>query len=454
MKIALSLLLALLAFINGLTLYDNKQGVQDGLNYELWKDKGETSMDLLGGGKFKCHWNNINNALFRIGKKWDCTKEWWEYGEITVDYDVDYRPNGNSYLCVYGWTKEPLIEYYIVESWGTWRPPGGTPKQSMYVDDGKYDVYVTDRFNQPSIIGNTNFKQYWSVRTAKKTKGTIHLNHHFYNWQQMGLKLGKMYEASLTVEGYQSSGDATVYKNVITQNKVSSGDTGNSGNTGNTGNTGGNQSGGSAASLTNPKKILSNNARGKIDGLDYELWKDYGTTQMRLYGGGKFDCSWSNINNALFRIGKKWDCTKTWEQLGSIVVNYGVDYQPNGNSYLCVYGWTRSPLIEYYIVDSWGTWRPPGGTSRGTISVDGGTYDVYVTDRINQPSIDGNTTFKQFWSVRTQKKTSGKISVDKHFSAWTRMGLKLGKMYEASLNVEGYQSSGKAAIYQNEVIGG
>jgi hypothetical protein len=34
------------------------------------------------------------------------------------------------------------------------------------------------------------------------------------------------------------------------------------------------------------------------------------------------------------------------------------------------------------------------------------------------------------------------------------MGLKLGKMYEASLNVEGYQSSGKAAIYQNEVIGG
>ena len=457
MKIALSLLLALLAFSNGITLYENKQGVQDGLNYELWKDKGNTSMDLLGGGKFKCHWDNINNALFRIGKKWDCTKEWWEYGEITVDYDVDYRPNGNSYLCVYGWTKEPLIEYYIVESWGTWRPPGGTPKQSMYVDDGKYDVYVTDRINQPSIIGNTNFKQYWSVRTAKKTKGTIHVNHHFYNWQQMGLKLGKMYEASLTVEGYQSSGDANVKKNVITQGKVSSGDTGNSGNsgnTGNTGNTGGNQSGSSARALTNPKKTLSGNARGKIDGLDYELWKDYGNTQMRLYGGGKFDCSWSNINNALFRIGKKWDCTKTWEQLGSIVVNYDVDYQPNGNSYLCVYGWTRAPLIEYYIVDSWGTWRPPGGTSRGTISVDGGTYDVYVTDRINQPSIDGDTTFKQFWSVRTQKKTSGSISVDKHFSAWTRMGLKLGKMYEASLNVEGYQSSGKAAIYKNEVIGG
>ena len=119
-----------------------------------------------------------------------------------------------------------------------------------------------------------------------------------------------------------------------------------------------------------------------------------------------------------------------------------------------VYGWTRSPLIEYYIVESWGTWRPPGGTSRGTVSVDGGTYDVYVTDRINQPSIDGDTTFKQYWSVRTEKKTAGTISVDKHFAAWTQKGLQLGKMYEASLNVEGYQSAGKATIYKNEVVQG
>ena len=464
-----ALLLALFAVICCKTLYDNEQGVIDGLNYELWKDTGNTSMDLLGGGKFKCHWDSINNALFRIGKKWDCTQEWWELGEVTVDYNVDYKPNGNSYLCVYGWTKDPLIEYYIVESWGSWRPPGGSPRDSMYVDDGKYDVYVTDRIGQPSIIGNTNFKQFWSVRTEKKTKGTVHVNHHFYNWEEMGLKLGKMYEASLTVEGYQSSGDATVYENVVTQraDPGSSGSTNTGSGSTNTGsgstntgsgstNTGSGSSGsaGSAADLKNPVKTLTNNASGKIDGLDYELWKDYGNTSMNLYGGGKFDCSWSSINNALFRIGKKWDCTKTWDQLGSIVVKYGVDYQPNGNSYLCVYGWTRSPLIEYYIVESWGTWRPPGGTSRGKVTVDGGTYDVYVTDRINQPSIDGDTTFKQFWSVRTEKKTSGSISVDKHFSAWTSMGLKLGLMYEASLNVEGYQSSGKAAIYQNDVIGG
>ena len=206
--------------------------------------------------------------------------------------------------------------------------------------------------------------------------------------------------------------------------------------------------------FTNTQRSFTNNATGQIDGYSYELWKDTGTTQMTLLGGGKFSCSWSNINNALFRIGKKWDCTKTWQQLGSISVKYNVDYQPNGNSYMCVYGWTRSPLIEYYIVDSWGSWRPPGGQSRGTINVDGGTYDIYVTDRINQPSIDGTSTFKQFWSVRTQKQTQGTISVDKHFSAWTSNNMQLGKMYEAALTIEGYQSSGKATVNQNDITGG
>ena len=206
--------------------------------------------------------------------------------------------------------------------------------------------------------------------------------------------------------------------------------------------------------FTNTQRSFTENATGQIDGYSYELWKDTGTTQMTLLGGGKFSCSWSNINNALFRIGKKWDCTKTWQQLGSIAVKYNVDYQPNGNSYMCVYGWTRNPLIEYYIVDSWGSWRPPGGQSRGTINVDDGTYDIYVTDRINQPSIDGTSTFKQFWSVRTQKKTQGTISVDKHFSAWTSKNMQLGKMYEAALTIEGYQSSGKATVNQNDITGG
>jgi hypothetical protein len=202
-------------------------------------------------------------------------------------------------------------------------------------------------------------------------------------------------------------------------------------------------------------QTIYDNATGTIDGYNYELWKDSGTTSMTLNGGGKFSCSWSNINNALFRIGKKFDSTQTYQQLGNISVNYVCNYQPSGNSYLCVYGWTKSPLVEYYIVDSWGSWRPPGSTSKGTITVDGGTYDLYQTTRTNQPSIEGTATFQQYWSVRTSKRTSGTISVTQHFNQWANQGMQLGKMYECALTVEGYQSSGSADVSSNTItIGG
>ena len=57
---------------------------------------------------------------------------------------------------------------------------------------------------------------------------------------------------------------------------------------------------------------IYNNQTGTQDGYNYELWKDYGTTSMTLNGGGTFSCQWSNIGNALFRKGKKFDATKTY----------------------------------------------------------------------------------------------------------------------------------------------
>ena len=69
---------------------------------------------------------------------------------------------------------------------------------------------------------------------------------------------------------------------------------------------------------------------------------------------GTFFCQWSNIGNALFRKGIKFDNTKTHQQIGNISIDYGCNFQPDGNSYLCAYGWCTDPLVEYYIVESWG----------------------------------------------------------------------------------------------------
>jgi endo-1,4-beta-xylanase len=201
---------------------------------------------------------------------------------------------------------------------------------------------------------------------------------------------------------------------------------------------GGSGSGGSTSTCSDPNGQVCTNQINTHCGYTYEYWKDSGSGCMTNTSVG-FDVEWSGINNLLGRKGRR-------PGSANHVVTYSADYNPSGNSYLCVYGWSQGPLAEYYIVDSWGTWKPPGGTSLGTVSSDGGTYDIYRTTRTNQPSIEGTKTFDQYWSVRTSKRSSGTITVKNHFDAWAGKGMNMGSVYELSMTVEGYHSSGNASV--------
>jgi endo-1,4-beta-xylanase len=207
------------------------------------------------------------------------------------------------------------------------------------------------------------------------------------------------------------------------------------------------------SALSAISQTITENATGTHDGYDYELWFDnrgnVGTGSMTLSSGGTFSCKWEKAENFLARKGKKFNETKTFRQLGDIKLEYSCDYNPQGNSYMCVYGWTVDPLVEFYIVENYGTWRPPGSGFIETVTIDGESYDIFKMTRKNQPSIKGTATFDQYWSVCNTQRTSGTIPVSKHFKQWKRHGLKMGKMNEVAFCIEGYQSSGSAAITKN-----
>lgn len=201
------------------------------------------------------------------------------------------------------------------------------------------------------------------------------------------------------------------------------------------------------AHAADPNQTITANSTGTHNGFFYSFWKDSGNVTMTLGPAGNYSVQWSNMNNMV--VGKGWNPGS------SHTVNYSGTFSPSGNGYLSLYGWTTNPLIEYYIVENFGSYNPSSGATRlGSVTTDGSTYDIYRTQRVNQPSIIGTATFYQYWSVRQSHRSSGSITVANHFNAWRSLGLDLGTMNYQIMATEGYQSSGSSNITVSEGSGG
>jgi endo-1,4-beta-xylanase len=163
---------------------------------------------------------------------------------------------------------------------------------------------------------------------------------------------------------------------------------------------------------------------GTDDGYFWQLWTDdaSGTVDYNNGSDGNYSVSWDYTGN--FTCGKGWSSGST-----SRVIGYNCGYYScNGGGVLAYYGWSRSPLMEYYVNEKWGSNRPTG-TYLGSVSSDGGSYDIYMNKRTNAPSIDGNQTFTQIFSTRSSQNSTGSnntITFSNHCNAWSNVGYSLG----------------------------
>ena len=205
----------------------------------------------------------------------------------------------------------------------------------------------------------------------------------------------------------------------------------------------------------------SDQIAGEKDGYRYELWNQNsrGTACMTLGAGALFSGEWVDIENYLARRGLEYNQIREHNEIGNFYTNFNCNYNPAtgllGNSYLSVYGWTISPLVEYYIIEDWRNWIPSmsgDAILKGSFSVKGSIYDIYENTRVNQPSIIGLATFQQYFSIRRNERNSGTINISEHFNKWEELGMNMGKLHEVSFVVEGYKSSGSFEFTELDVF--
>lgn len=179
--------------------------------------------------------------------------------------------------------------------------------------------------------------------------------------------------------------------------------------------------------FTKETTINRNHATGHIGNFFFTHWKDGGAAALTMDPSGAFSVSWQGggynyVGGPGWHYGDK-----------NRVIGYRF-HEDSGASYITLYGWgydkdmpTSDPahLVEYYILQRW-TYDPSkDGIYGKTFVSDGVEYSTYRSVRDQKPSINGPSTFYQYWSKPTKQRELGqdyKIIFADHVKAWADTG--------------------------------
>lgn len=178
---------------------------------------------------------------------------------------------------------------------------------------------------------------------------------------------------------------------------------------------------------TEKKTMTSNHATGHVGDFFFTHWKDGGSASLTLEPTGAFSVTWQG-GGYNYVGGPGWHNGDK-----NRVIGYRLD-RDSGASYIALYGWgydknlptsNNARLVEYYILQRWSFDPSQGATFGKTFTSNGVQYSTYRSTRTNQPSINGRTTFYQYWSKPSQAQplgTDNKIIFADHVKAWADSG--------------------------------
>ena len=169
--------------------------------------QGSACITLNSSNSYSSSWSGIGDFVAGVG---------WNPGSTqSVTYNGSLNANGGTNLMsLYGWSTNPLVEYYVIEDYVGSPNTAGQNMGTMTSDGGTYTIIKHQQVNQPSIQGTATFNQYLAIRTSPRSSGTITFSNFVNAWASHGMNLGSMnYQIMATEAWGGGSGNSSVTVN-------------------------------------------------------------------------------------------------------------------------------------------------------------------------------------------------------------------------------------------------
>lgn len=203
------LLLSAFALLFSMQQSPAPQGTDHGFFWTLYREGGSGNISFPNAnqypGNFAISYSNVGDIVG--GKGWNPGSS-----SRNIGYNIGSLTGQYRFVGVYGWTTNPLREYYVAEKGSA---AGGEYRGTVSANGHTYSLYRQLRQNAPSIIGTATFYQFKSSWGGAPTgqNRTVSMSPHWSAWQST---MGSMGTPNYQVFALESWGNQSGSINATT----------------------------------------------------------------------------------------------------------------------------------------------------------------------------------------------------------------------------------------------